>query len=225
MERSCAGLVGRVRTTTMRVKEPSTTIIFIRHGSTDFPEDRVYKGDNGPNLNAEGRLQADRVGAWIKEGEIAAIYVSPCTRTIETANPIVKILNLEYKILDDLKERGFGIWEGLTFKEIEERYAGGLEKWKRDPISYTPEDGESIIDLQKRVSDVVQYIRQEHRGKKVVMVTHMGPIRVAIAMALQIPLTNYRHVQIHPGSATRIDYGITAANLIYLSAIPGGNRP
>ncbi len=209
----------------MRVKEPSTTIIFIRHGSTDFPEDRVYKGDNGPDLNTEGRLQAERLGGWIKEGDIAAIFVSPTTRTIQTATPIVKTLKLEYKILDNLKERGFGIWEGLTFREIEERYADGLEKWKRDPINYTPEGGESIIDLQKRVSDVVQYIVQEHKGKKVVMVTHMGPIRVAIAMALQIPLTNYRHVQIHPGSSTRIDYGITAANLIYLSAIPGGNKP
>ncbi|MBI5038848.1 MAG: histidine phosphatase family protein [Nitrospirae bacterium] len=209
----------------MRVKEPSTTIIFIRHGSTDFPEDRVYKGDNGPNLNTEGRLQAERLGGWIREGDISAIFVSPTTRTIETATPIVKTLKLEYKILDDLKERGFGIWEGLTFREIEDQYPDGLEKWKRDPINYTPQDGESIIDLQKRVSDVVQHAIQEHRGEKVVMVTHMGPIRVAIAMALQIPLTNYRHVQIHPGSATRIDYGITAANLIYLSAIPGGNRP
>ena len=209
----------------MRVKEPSTTIIFIRHGSTNFPEDRVYKGDNGPNLNTEGRLQAERLGGWIREGDIAAIFVSPTTRTIETATPIVKTLELEYKILDDLKERGFGIWEGLTFREIEDQYPDGLEKWKRDPINYTPQDGESIIDLQKRVNDVVQYAMQEHRGKRVVMVTHMGPIRVAIAMALQIPLTNYRHVQIHPGSATRIDYGITAANLIYLSAIPGGNRP
>src|SRR3972149_3972818 len=225
MERSCAGLVGRVRTTTMRVKEPSTTIICIRHGSTNFPEDRVYKGDNGPNLNTEGRLQAGRLGGWIREGDIAAIFVSPTTRTIETATPIVKTLELEYKILDDLKERGFGIWEGLTFREIEDQYPDGLEKWKRDPINYTPQDGESIIDLQKRVSDAVQYAIQEHRGKKVVMVTHMGPIRVAIDMALQIPLTNYRHVQIHPGSATRIDYGTTAANLIYLSAIPGGNRP
>ena len=209
----------------MRVKESSTTIIFIRHGSTNFPEDRVYKGDNGPNLNTEGRLQAERLGGWIREGDIAAIFVSPTTRTIETATPIVKTLELEYKILDDLKERGFGIWEGLTFREIEDQYPDGLEKWKRDPINYTPQDGESIIDLQKRVSDAVQYAIQEHRGKKVVMVTHMGPIRVAIAIALQIPLTNYRQVQIHPGSATRIDYGITAANLIYLSAIPGGSKP
>ena len=84
----------------MRVKEPSTTIIFIRHGSTDFPEDRVYKGDNGPNLNTEGRLQAERLGGWIREGDIAAIFVSPTTRTIETATPIVKTLELEYKILD-----------------------------------------------------------------------------------------------------------------------------
>lgn len=209
----------------MRVKEQATTIILVRHGATDYPEDKIYSENNGPSINEAGRLQAERLGGWIQGEDIAAIFVSPSKRTIETALPVVKTLNLEYKILDKLKERGFGIWEGLTFKEIEQQYAVGLEKWKKDPVNYTPEGGESIIDLQKRVSDVVQYAVQEHKGKKVVMVTHMGPIRVAIAMALQIPLTNYRHVQIHPGSATRIDYGTTAANLIYLSAIPGGNRP
>ena len=209
----------------MRVKEPATTIILVRHGATDYPEDKIYSENNGPSINEAGRLQAEKLGGWIKGEDIAAVFVSPSMRTIETATPIVKTLKLEYKILDKLKERGFGIWEGLSFKEIEEQYPVGLEKWKKDPINYTPEGGESIIDLQKRVSDVVQHAIQEHRGKKVVMVTHMGPIRVAIAMALQIPLTNYRHVQIHPGSATRIDYGTTAANLIYLSAIPGGNRP
>lgn len=209
----------------MRTKEPSTTIIFIRHGSTSFPEDRVYKGDSGPNLNEEGRLQAERLGEWIKVGDIVAVFVSPSTRTVETAGPIVKSLVLDYKLQDALKERNFGIWEGLTFSEIENQYPDGLNKWKNDPINYTPADGESITDLQKRINNVVQDVIQKYKGKRVVLVTHMGPIRVAVSLALQIPITNYRHLQIHTGSATRIDYGITAANLVYLSAVPGGNSP
>ncbi len=215
----------KVKATIMRVKEPSTTIIFIRHGSTDFPEDQVYKGDDGPQLNRDGQVLAQRLGDWIKGENIAAVLVSPSKRTIETATPIVTSLNLEYKIMNELKERDFGIWEGLTFSEIESQYPEGLKKWKEDPISYTPEGGESIIDLQKRVNNIVQEVISGHKGKKVVVVAHMGPIRVAVSLALQIPLINYRHLQIHPCSATRIDYGITAANLIYLGALPGGNRP
>ncbi len=118
----------------MRVKEPSTILIFIRHGSTDFPEDRVYKGDNGPPLNEEGKQQADRLGEWLKGEEIASVLVSPSTRTRETATPIVKNLGLEYKRMDELKERGFGIWEGLTFKEIEDRYPDGLSRWRMGSI-------------------------------------------------------------------------------------------
>lgn len=209
----------------MRTKEPATTIIFIRHGSTDFPEDRVYKGDNGPDLNGEGRLEAERLGEWLKGVDISAVLVSPSKRTVETAIPIVKALKLEYKIVDELKERGFGIWEGLTFSEIDERYGEGLSRWKKDPVNYTPEGGESIVDLHKRVASVVEWVIQEYKGRKVVAVAHMGPIRVAVSQALNIPLTNYRHLQIHSGSATRIDYGITAANLIYLGGLPGGNRP
>ncbi|MBI5192664.1 MAG: histidine phosphatase family protein [Nitrospirae bacterium] len=209
----------------MRVKEPATTIIFIRHGSTDFPEDQVYKGDNGPQLNKEGLLYAQKLGEWIKGEDIVAVLVSPSKRTIETATPIVKSLNLEYKIMDELKERDFGIWEGLTFSEIENQYPEGLKKWKEDPISYTPEGGESIVDLQKRVNNIVERVVNEFKRKKVVVVAHMGPIRVAVTQALQIPLINYRHLQIRPCSATRIDYGITAANLFYLGMLPGGNKP
>ncbi len=208
----------------MRYKEPSTGIIFVRHGSTDYPEDRIYKGDNGPSLNESGRSQAGSLGKWVAGNDIAAVLVSPSARTMETAAPIVKSLGLEYKIFDDLKERCFGIWDGLTFSEIAERYPDGLGKWKVDPASYTPEGGETIYDLQKRVDSVLQWALEEYRGKKVIMVSHTGPIRVAVTMALQIPIINYRQLQIHTGSATRVDFGTSAVNLIYLGYLPGGNR-
>jgi len=209
----------------MRVKEPSTIILFVRHGATDYPEDMIYSEEDGPSINGEGRLQAERLADWIEGEDIAAVFVSPSKRTIETATPIVNRLNLEYKISGELRERRFGIWEGLTFSEIEARYPEGLLRWKRDPVHYTPDGGESIVDLQKRVDGAVQGIIEEYKGKRVLIVTHMGPIRVAVAQALQIPLVRYRHLQIHPGSVTRIDYGITAANLVYLGVLPGGNRP
>lgn len=208
----------------MRYKEPSTSIIFVRHGSTDYPEDRIYKGDNGPALNEGGRAHAANLGTWVKGSDVSAILVSPSTRTRETAAPIVNSLGIEYKIFDELKERCFGIWDGLTFGEIAEKYPEGLSKWKADPASYTPEGGETIYDLQKRVNSVLQLALQEYKGKKVIIVSHTGPIRVAVTQALNIPLIFYRQLQIHPGSATRVDYGNSAVNLIYLGHLPGGNK-
>ena len=98
----------------MRYKEPSTSIIFVRHGSTDYPEDRIYKGDNGPALNERGRSQAENLGTWVKGNDFAAVLVSPSTRTRETAAPIVKSLGLEYKTFDELRAlfRGMG-WFNL----------------------------------------------------------------------------------------------------------------
>ena len=208
----------------MRYKEPSTSIIFVRHGITDYPEDRIYKGDNGPVLNEDGRSQAENLGTWIKGNDVAAVLVSPSTRTRETAAPIVKSLGIEYKTFDELKERCFGVWDGLTFREIEEKYPEGLSRWKADQASYTPEGGESIYDFQKRVDNVLQWAIQEYKGKKVVIVSHTGPIRVAVTQSLKIPLINYRQLQIHPGSATRVDFGNSSVNLIYLSYLPGGNK-
>ncbi len=209
----------------MRVKEPSTKIIFVRHGSTDYPEDKIYKDENGPHLNREGKAQAREMARWLQEETFSTILVSPSNRTVETASIIAKALNMDYEIWDNLKERSFGIWEGLTFKEIETHYKEGLMEWKKDPVHYAPEGGETIVDLQQRISDVISCIIQKFKGTRILIVTHMGPIRVAVAQALSIPLINYRHLQIHPGSATRIDYGITAANLVYLGVLPGKNKP
>jgi len=209
----------------MRVKEPSTKIIFVRHGSTDYPEDKIYKDDNGPHLNGAGKEQASNLASWLQDETFSTILVSPSNRTIETAEIIAKTLNMDYEIWEDLKERSFGVWEGLTFKEIETHYREGLLEWKKDPVHYAPQGGETIVDLQHRIDNAISRVIKKYKGGKILIVTHMGPIRVAVARALDIPLKNYRHLQIHPGSATRIDYGITAANLVYLGVLPGGNNP
>ena len=209
----------------LRVKEPSTSVILIRHGITDYPGDKIYDETAGPGLNAKGRDEALQAGRWIKGLGAAGLFVSPAVRTRETVAPVAEALDLEANVDPALIERSFGVWEGLTFGEIEERYPGGLKLWKTDPVSYAPEGGESILDVEKRVSEFCRRVLELYSGKTVVVVTHMGPIRVAVSAALAIPMKNYRHLCVPTGSATRLEYGETAVNLTYLGVSPGGNKP
>jgi probable phosphoglycerate mutase len=209
----------------LRVKEKSTAVLFCRHGCTDYPGEQIYDETNGPGLNEAGRLEAQRLGNWFKGAEVAALVVSPALRTQETARPVMESLGLEPIVKEALRERSFGIWEGLTFQEIGERYPEGLRRWKEDPVGYAPEGGESILDVQGRVSNLCQWVIETYPLQKVVLVTHMGPIRVAVTQALGMPVKNYRHLCVPTASATRMDYGETAVNLAYLGVLPGGQKP
>ncbi|MFQ5455536.1 MAG: histidine phosphatase family protein [Nitrospirota bacterium] len=204
----------------MREKEEVTRLIFWRHGITYYPEDRIYKEEEDPLLSKEGQSQAKRLMEKYKDSSIEAVYTSTASRTRSTAEPFCNMKGIIPDISEKLKERNFGIWEGLSFIDIESNYPEGYRSWKEDPIDYKPEDGESIRELDLRVNNYIDELINCHTGKTVLIVSHVGPIRMAIVRALGMPLINYRRLNIPYGSVVRIDYGKKQSNLIYSGYIP-----
>ena len=171
----------------MREKEPHTTLLFIRHGDPDYPETRLYAREDDPGLTPEGRRQAALLGDWVKGEAVAAIYASPTRRTRETAlpfaqaagpgqgdrrpgaretaAPLAEALGIEPVLDGRLEERGFGVWEGMDFDDIQERFPDEFTAWKTDPIHYAPEGGENIRELSDRVGEVLAEVRERHPGK------------------------------------------------------------
>jgi broad specificity phosphatase PhoE len=205
----------------VREKEAHTTLLFVRHGDPDYPEDRIYARADDPGLTPDGRRQAARLGEWIKRQQVEALYVSPTRRTRETAEPMAQALGLELREDGRLEERHFGIWEGMDFDAIRDQYPAEFDAWKGDPIGFAPADGENIRDLARRVAEVLAEVRERHAGRKALVVTHVGVIRAALCEALQTPLAEYRRFHIATGSAARVDYGRRQANLMYLGMVPG----
>jgi ribonuclease H / adenosylcobalamin/alpha-ribazole phosphatase len=200
----------------MREKEPTTRVIYVRHGKTDFPTDRIYCDDReDPPLNAEGLDQARLASELLHAQSVDVIYSSPSRRTRMTADEIAR--RVEAPIIEDgaLYERRFGIWEGLYFADIAQRYSREYQAWRQDPVHYTPEGGETIEGVQARVTAFAQRMIAEHCGKTIVVVSHVGPIRLCMTTALQIPVQWYRQLRIDYGSLTRVDYGESQNNLVY----------
>ncbi len=202
----------------MRVKEKSTSVILVRHGKTDFPLDRIYCDDaEDPALNDVGLQQARGAAESLRQEDVAALYASPACRTMATAKAIADVHGLPIEQREQLRERRFGIWEGLYFHEISEGYPEQHSQWKVDNAGFKPEGGESIYDLLERMSGVFAEIQEKYIGKTVVVVTHVGPIRAAIADAIGLPIKDYRRLSIDYASISRVDYGRTQNNLIYLN--------
>lgn len=202
----------------MRDKEQSTKIIFVRHGMTDFPKDRLYCDDReDPPLNELGLLQAQMAASMLANEHVDIIITSPLQRTLMTAEAIANKTKLQLQTNYDLKERPFGIWDGLYFDAIEKDFPDGYQSWKKNPDTFVPEGGESIHDLLARVKKAIEKIILLHHGKTAVIVTHVGPIRVMVSHSLNMPLQGYRQLTIDYGSLTRVDYGRQQNNLIYLN--------
>lgn len=213
---------------TERIREKdkkATTLVFFRHGKTAFPDDRFYSRTDDPPLDGEGKAQAERLGRWVKKGAFSVLYGSPLRRTMETAEAISAGTGLSVIRNPGLQERTMGEWDGLTPIEARERHPEAFRRWKEDPIHFAPPGGESWIDFSARVDRTVREMIASHPEERVAVATHVGPIRVLVSRALEIPDENNRRIVLGYGSATRIDYTSQGGNLTYLGVIPFDQEP
>lgn len=202
----------------MRSKEPSTRIIYVRHGKTDFPLDRIYCDDKeDPALNADGISQASYAAELLSSINIDLICTSPSARTRMTADAIAVSTSAPLQVNAALKERRFGIWEGLYFNEIESGYPTEYQQWKQNPSAFAPHGGESMYDLLARVKTVINDLIATHAGKTIAVVSHVGPIRACLADALKMPLEMHRQLTIDYASLSRMDYGKSQNNFHYMN--------
>ena len=202
----------------MREKESTTQVIYVRHGKTDFPIDRIYCDDReDPPLNGAGLVQAQAAAQLLRAHDVDAIFASPSRRTRMTADAIAQVAKAPIIENADLRERRFGIWDGLYFDEIASDYPDAYQSWKHDPVHYTPEGGETIDELLGRVITSVERAIESNLGKTIVVVSHVGPIRVSLAHALKIPVKWYRQLRVDYGAITRVDYGASQNNLAFFN--------
>lgn len=205
----------------MREKENATTIIFLRHGETDYPHSRYYCDRlEDPPLNDKGRNQAERIVARLKEFPINVIYVSPSRRTQDTIAPALKALGLSATTTEDLRERDFGVWEGLTSEEIDTKFPEGRKTLFSNPMTFAPEGGETLIAFGKRIDGFINHTLKQHQGEMILLGTHVGPIRTAITTAIGMPSTHYRRLVVANGSISVVEYTPSWPNLLTFSLVP-----
>lgn len=149
--------------------------------STEAPKRNSYETTSEfPNFRAS-RLQA--------------VYTSNLSRAIRSAGIIAADHGLQPVEVPDLRERSFGIWEGLTFTEIKEKYPEEFESWANDPLRYSPIQGESTIEVKDRVLPSLTKILEKHKGENIAVVAHGGVNRVILCHFLGIPLENIFRIE------------------------------
>jgi len=126
----------------------STKVILIRHGETDWSYQKRYCGFTDIDLNEKGRQQARRLLKRLSKEKIHKVYSSDMKRTLQFAKTVFKDLPVEELL--DLREMNFGIFEGLTYKDIMEKYPKVYREWLGNPLDIIVPRGESLKTLLRQ---------------------------------------------------------------------------
>jgi broad specificity phosphatase PhoE len=150
-------------------------LIIVRHGKP-----KVEPGNNDPVLTDAARVQAERVGHWLRRENIERVISSPMRRAIETAEPTSRILGLELEVRDGLAEVGrFG--PGYRGIEALRKDPAGWAKFMDDPITFL---GGDPVTFKQGVLDAVAALLDDRTDAKIAVFAHGIPINVVLSHIL-----------------------------------------
>lgn len=150
-------------------------LYFVRHGSTDWNENRNSKGEKDPkfqgradlSLNEKGIMQAQMMAEQLKDVWFDRVICSPLVRAVQTCRIIYKG-NIPIEIDDRLVERDFGEFEGKTRSEFGDKFEDFCNRYSKQKYQ-----AESIESVERRVFSLLDEL-QKQPNKNILIVSHGG---------------------------------------------------
>lgn len=180
-----------------------TIIDLIRHGEP--VGGRAYRGHNIDDpLSEKGWQQM-----WDAVGEHCpwdAIVSSPLSRCLSFARALAEDNQLEVEVVDNLKEVGFGSWEGQTPEQLKADRLDEYNAFYRDPVNLRPPGAEDLNAFCTRVSTALTHTAKKYNGKHVLVVAHAGVIRSAIAHTLHAPPLGMYKIKVTNAGISRLRF-------------------
>jgi len=179
----------------------TTRFIVVRHGQTHWNVVAIIQGQGDSDLTQEGIAQAEAIAERLALEPCDALISSDLGRAHETARRIAA-RNGKPIVLDRrLRERCFGVGEGMSYEEVDRAYPGAFARIRDVDPDFVIPGGESRRQFHERVRGAFEAMAREHPGKTVVVVTHGGVLA-----------TFYRHVH---GIDLGVAHPIAIANASY----------
>ena len=187
-----------------------TEILLIRHGETDWNAEKRLQGHADIALNAQGERQAAAIGRALSEEPIDAIFSSDLQRAAQTAQAIAYSHGMTVHLEPALRERCYGAFEGLLYKDIGERYPDAYAAWRARDLDARYPTGlykaETLREFSQRAVHTITSLAIAHPHKKIDVVTHAGVLecihRAATGASLLLP----RDFDIFNASINRITW-------------------
>lgn len=182
-----------------------TEIYLVRHGETEWNALGKFQGCTDISLSEAGIQQASFLKERFKN-KFDCIYTSPLSRAYKTAEIIcADTLDMEPIVDEDLKEINFGIWEGLTFEQINRDYPIEFKKWTTGELTVELMGADlSLKNSCTRMSNAIINIAKKHIGQRIIIVAHGAIIKAGLIGLFDWKMTMYQQLFLDNTSVSKI---------------------
>jgi probable phosphoglycerate mutase len=184
----------------------ATRVLAIRHGETDWNVDGRIQGQLDIPLNATGQWQVHRLALAVADEGIDAVYSSDLLRAYETAQSVSRGAGRPIVTDVGLRERGFGVFEGLSYAEISARWPEQAERWRQRDPDFGAEGGETLREFSARGVATVARLAALHPGQTIAVVSHGGVMDCLYRAAARVALDAPRSWQLGNAAINRLLY-------------------
>lgn len=179
-------------------------IYLLRHAQSEANEQGILAGpDNSVKLSVKGLKQSKNATKHLQKIDFTKIYCSPISRCFETIEPFVRSRpEIDFEYHPDLKEMDYGKWNGKKLDELSKK-----REWmviQKSPATFKFPDGESFVQLRKRVQNFLAEIIDQPGS--ILLVSHGDVIKMFLACTLEQPINTFQRFAVTPASLTIINY-------------------
>jgi broad specificity phosphatase PhoE len=166
-------------------------IYFVRHGQTEWDEERRMQGQKDSELTAMGKEDSKYLAKELSRTEFSQIYSSPLERAMDTARYIKMGRVQEIIPVDSFKEMNLGEWEGMLDRDVMNQYPEEHFNFWNRPHLFKPQGGESFEELRNRVKKGLDDLIEKAVGDRIVVVTHTLVIKAILSIVHDYPVDDF----------------------------------
>ena len=180
-------------------------LILARHGETVWNVEKIYRGRRDVGLDKVGIKQAELLGKYLSNWELEAIYSSPLSRALDTANIVARYQKIGVHIAEGLIDFDYGEWQALPEQEAKRLYPTLHNEWHDNPHKVRMPGGESLEDVRKRAIEVVNDVVSKYQVG-VLLVSHRVVNKVLICSLLGLDNSHFWNINLDVGGITIFNY-------------------
>ena len=170
-------------------------VYLVRHGQTAWNVGEIFRGRADIPLDETGKQEVHLAGEALKDETLHAVYSSPLSRSMETAENIAKFHNIPVTPFDAIIDISYGEWEGLENQEVKDKYPELHALWHHEPHKVKFPGGESLDEVRLRTMKGLEDLLAKHKNENFVLVAHRVPNKVICCALLGLDNSHFWRIQ------------------------------
>lgn len=197
-----------------------THVYLLRHGETDWNREYRLQGHRDIGLNPTGQEQAAELARRLAGIRLDAVYASDLARARATAEPLARGCGLEVRVRTGLRERNYGVFEGLTAAQIGQNHPEDYRRWRTHDPHFVIPGGESLAGFRDRIHRDLEELARSHPGQVIAVVTHGGALDMVYRRSLGLSWHGPRACAIPNAAVNEVRIGPTSWEIVTWAGQP-----